>query len=222
MDYCEGYFEPNGTASGAKKNTTECSNTTLLFNFDPEKVLSEQLNSTGLNVTLSDLGWPDALTDGIHALRIAFKVMFVFYIIAIIFTGLSVLGALIGVILSGRLSAFANWALSLVSLSHNQQVMAAVLTSVFPACLPVSGHRIRNFHCYRRQSRPRDQQVRRRYQRLCFVGQGIHGHDLGRNRRNVRRQLYLGSRVLCWQKKVDVQDQGDVLSGLIACDKIFL
>lgn len=130
----------------------------MMFTFDPEKVLSNELNATG--VTLEDLGWPDALTDGINALKIAWKAMFIFYVIGIIFAGLAVLGALVGVILNGRLSAFANWLLTIVSISCNLAVCERVLTSS-SARLHHPRSRIRNLDRRRHQGCSQDQPLRR-------------------------------------------------------------
>ena len=109
MDYCEGYFQPNGTAN---RNVTQCSNSTGMFSFNATQALQKELNHTKLNITLEDLHWPSAIDDGIKNLKLAFNATFVFYCIGIIFTGLAFLGSIAGVFLLGRLSAFFNLGLA--------------------------------------------------------------------------------------------------------------
>jgi hypothetical protein len=111
MNYCEGYFMGNDTP-GAKENITHCSNRTAFFHFDPTKIIQSEL-APGLN--LSDLHWPSEIEDAVKTIEVASKVMFVFYILAIIFSGFSLLGAIWGFLSSGRLSAFVNFLLDILA-----------------------------------------------------------------------------------------------------------
>lgn len=102
-------YEGNKTA-GAKENITHCSNRTALFHFDPTTIIENEL-APGLN--LSDIHWPSGIEDGIHAIEVASKVMFVFYVIGIVFAGLAFLGAIVGVLSESRLIAFFNFAIDM-------------------------------------------------------------------------------------------------------------
>lgn len=111
MNYCEGYFIGNDTP-GAKENITHCSNRTAFFHFDPTAIIQSEL-APSLN--LSDLHWPSEIEDAVKTIEVASKVMFVFYILAILFAGFSLLGAIWGVFSSGRLSAFINFLLDMLA-----------------------------------------------------------------------------------------------------------
>ncbi|OJD33838.1 sur7 protein [Diplodia corticola] len=115
MDYCWGDYTPQAVANASvsasqiHKNVSACSNSTAMFHFDPTAVLEKSLNESGLGITLDDLNWPDDIQQGLDALRIAYKAMFVLYCIAVGTSFLVLFGSVAGVFLaSGRLSAFFN------------------------------------------------------------------------------------------------------------------
>lgn len=116
MAYCEGYYTPdpvpNATLkrSDINRNVTDCSNRTAMYNFDPQRILQQELDNSGHgNINLvSDLRWPEGVSDGIRALRIAARAAFVLYCIAIAFEGIALILAMVSFFLEGRLSAFAN------------------------------------------------------------------------------------------------------------------
>lgn len=124
LDHCEGYFSPNGTSN---RNVTSCSNSTGFSNFSPTKTLQKQLDKTQLNVTLADLHFPEAIEDGVQALKLAFNITFVIYVMAIIFTGLAVLGTLVGIFTQGRMSAMLNVGLSGLSFLATM-IASAIIT----------------------------------------------------------------------------------------------
>ncbi|KAL1636134.1 hypothetical protein SLS58_009983 [Diplodia intermedia] len=122
MDYCWGDYAPqpvaNATVSPSQihKNVSACSNATAMFHFDPTAVLEKSLNESGLGITLDDLNWPDDIQQGLDALRIAYKAMFVLYCVAVGASFLVLVGSLVGVFLaSGRLSAFFNVMLAVLA-----------------------------------------------------------------------------------------------------------
>jgi hypothetical protein len=112
MNYCQGEFEPNGTARGASKNTTECSERNALFHFDPAEIIEENLPG---DITLEDLRWPDEIDDAINAVRAASIAMFVIWCIGIGFAGLNIGASLFTLFTAGRLSACGVFVLSIVS-----------------------------------------------------------------------------------------------------------
>lgn len=119
LDYCEGYYTPVAVANSTypahsiHKNVTLCSNRTALYNFDPTQTLQREINASGhSNVNLTALHWPQAVDDGLAALRTAQRAAFILYCIAIGFIALVTLFAIIAIVLSGRLTAFVNILLS--------------------------------------------------------------------------------------------------------------
>lgn len=113
MTYCEGFYKPNSTVKDPSENITKCSNRTALFHFDPTKIIQDELKP---GVNLSDIKWPDKIEDAVRAVEVASKVMFVFYCIGIAFSALALLGAIFGLVASGRISAFGNFILDIVCL----------------------------------------------------------------------------------------------------------
>ena len=116
MNFCEGYYEPNTTVTREQhpsENVTFCSNRTAFFHFDPTAIIQSEL-APGVNLT--DIHWPSEIEDAIRAIEITSKVMFIFYCIGIGLVGLALIGAAWGVLANGRISAFVNFTLDIVSL----------------------------------------------------------------------------------------------------------
>lgn len=115
MNFCEGYYEPNTTVTREQhpsENVTFCSNRTAFFHFDPTAIIQSEL-APGVNLT--DIHWPSEIEDAIRAVEITSKVMFIFYCIGIGLVGLALIGAAWGVLANGRISAFVNFTLDIVS-----------------------------------------------------------------------------------------------------------
>ncbi|KAK5174118.1 uncharacterized protein LTR77_001198 [Saxophila tyrrhenica] len=115
LNFCEGFYvpasAPNATLGSGSihKNVTHCSRKTAMKTFDPEKTISRELNeSTNGFIDISDVEWPDDIRDGINALKVAQKAMFVLYCLAIGFIFLAMVTAMMGIFFNGRLSAFIN------------------------------------------------------------------------------------------------------------------
>ena len=114
IDYIPGSV-PNGTCENCiqpgtiSKNATSCSNTTINNHFNPKQTLAEQLKeNTNGEIDLTDLEWPSEIDDGLNALKLAQKAVFVFYCIAIASIFLALVFAIVGVFSDGRLSALTN------------------------------------------------------------------------------------------------------------------
>lgn len=109
MNYCEGSYEPNGTAAAlgehVTKDTTYCSPTKALFHFNVTEVVNQALPSP---LSVSDINWPQAINDAQNAIRAASIAASILYILAVVFTGLAFIGAIFGFFTSGRLSACCN------------------------------------------------------------------------------------------------------------------
>ena len=114
----QGFYIPTAVANETihpTKNLTRCSNHTALFHFDPTAILQSELRS---GVSLSDLNWPSSIQKAINTVAIASKVMFVLYCVGAAFAGLAIIGAIIGLLNGGRLSAMFNFMLDFVSISN--------------------------------------------------------------------------------------------------------
>ncbi|KAF2869399.1 actin cortical patch SUR7/pH-response regulator pali [Massariosphaeria phaeospora] len=121
LDYCYGQYTPievaNATvsASDISKNITGCSNRTAAFAFDPNEIIEQALNKSGLGITLRDLEWPQDIQRGIDALRIISIVTFALYCIAIGLIGLSLILAIFGLFANGRMLPCCNLLLAILA-----------------------------------------------------------------------------------------------------------
>lgn len=115
----QGYYTPSPVSnptSHPSKNTTHCSNQSALFHFDPASVIQKELKP-GLN--LADLKWPSAIKDTIRVVKVATNAMFVIYCIGAAAAGLALIGALVGMFASGRLSAMVNFMTCMVCVPNS-------------------------------------------------------------------------------------------------------
>lgn len=109
LDFCYGQYTPDETPnatvslSDISKNVTGCSNQTAMFWFNPEEIIQEALNKSGVGITLQDLKWPDDIQAGLDALRIVSITSFVLYCIAIALIFLSLIAAFPAIFSNGRL-----------------------------------------------------------------------------------------------------------------------
>jgi hypothetical protein len=121
LDYCYGDYTPgpvpNATLSSKSihKNLTACSNRTAMYKFDPTQIIQEQLDKSGVNITLDDLNWPADIQKGINALHIVQTAAFILYCIAIGLIGLSLLFSLPAIFSAGRLAACVNVLVSILA-----------------------------------------------------------------------------------------------------------
>ncbi|KAH8590546.1 actin cortical patch SUR7/pH-response regulator pali [Bisporella sp. PMI_857] len=116
MNMCEGNYLPNATEKHTKKNVTHCTKQTAMYHFDITDQIEDELHVGKYNVSLEQIGWPDAIQDGINALNVAMNVTFVLYAIGIAAAGLAILTALVAFFLHGsRLVSFGNILLTLLA-----------------------------------------------------------------------------------------------------------
>ncbi|KAF6240948.1 hypothetical protein HO173_000741 [Letharia columbiana] len=128
LDYCEGYYTPSPFAnltSQPSKNISYCSNQTSFFHFDPAAVIQGELKP---GVKLTDLSWPSAIQDGVHAVEDATDVMFVLYSIGATTTGVALIAALVGVRGVWRYSAITCVMLS--SLAFGSLLLASSIANI--------------------------------------------------------------------------------------------
>lgn len=110
----QGYYTPSPVSnetSHPAKNVTYCSNPTNTFHFDPASIIQSELGS---GISLEDIQWPDAVDDGMRAIKTASKFMLILYCIGIATTGLAFMSACSAVAFSGLLVIAVNGMLSMV------------------------------------------------------------------------------------------------------------
>ncbi|OJJ46696.1 hypothetical protein ASPZODRAFT_66308 [Penicilliopsis zonata CBS 506.65] len=92
MSYCEGVLEecssPGSNVTRTGRNTTSCSDRKLPFWFDPEVVLANEIK-TGQSLT--DIGWPSAISADFVYMATTSKTMSVLYVLGVGASGLSIL-----------------------------------------------------------------------------------------------------------------------------------
>lgn len=113
MTYCEGDFTPD-TDPKKKEAVTACSERKAFFTFDPTGIIESKLPK---GIGLSDINWPDGLTNGVMAINVASRAMFFFYIIGIAAAGIAMVGAVFGLLAYEHKVALANLGLNSVSTS---------------------------------------------------------------------------------------------------------
>lgn len=66
-------------------------------------------------INLTDIHWPQKIEDAAKALEAAFNALFIFYCLGIGMTGLALIGAIVGLFVTGKGSLAINAACSMVS-----------------------------------------------------------------------------------------------------------
>jgi len=135
-DFCSGEYS-NSTAKHTKKNVTECSKSTLSFHFQPTQYVQQHLPD---GITLDDIHWPSAVTDAERTLKVVSRVMIIFYIVGIVFSGLAIITALLGLFTDGRLSAFVNWLVDVLAF-----LTLGVASAVATAVIVIAVNRINKY-----------------------------------------------------------------------------
>jgi SUR7/PalI family len=85
LTYCEGTYKDDGDHA---MKVTSCSKRRAPFAFDPETVFSAELND-GFNI--SDIDWPDTITDDFEVMAMTTKAMSILYILGMAATGIAFL-----------------------------------------------------------------------------------------------------------------------------------
>ena len=114
MTFCEGDFKPDASDPNAKEDVTACSERKAFFTFDPTAIIESKLPK---GIGLSDLDWPEQITNGVKAINAASRAMFFFYLIGIAAAGLAMIGAVFGLLAYEHKVALANLAINSVSTS---------------------------------------------------------------------------------------------------------
>lgn len=112
MTFCEGDFKPNAKDPKAKEEVTACSKRKAFYNFDPTAIIESKLPK---GLSLSDIKWPDQITNGVRAINVASRAMFFFYLIGIAAAGIGMIGAVFGLLAYEHKVALANLGVNSVS-----------------------------------------------------------------------------------------------------------
>ncbi|CVK96962.1 hypothetical protein FPRO06_04137 [Fusarium proliferatum] len=93
MATCDGQYKPNATSPGAGYNVTNCTNSAPEKRFNLTEMLDKQLEVGPFQMNLADINWPDDIQDSIDLLNTALLVTFVFYVLAVGFSGLAMVAS---------------------------------------------------------------------------------------------------------------------------------
>lgn len=93
MATCDGQYKPNATSPGAGYNVTNCTNSAPKKRFNLTEMLDKQLEVGPFQMNLADINWPDDIQDSIDLLNTALLVTFVFYVLAVGFSGLAMVAS---------------------------------------------------------------------------------------------------------------------------------
>jgi len=148
LNYCEGQYEPGETPNATlsekdiSKNVTECSKSKATYKFNPTQIIQDALNKSGIDVTLSDLKWPEDVQNGISALNTLMAAMFVLYVLAICLIFVTLLASALSFFLSGssRLTPCVNFLLATLAF------LAIGLASALVTAVMVKGTDVINKH----------------------------------------------------------------------------
>ncbi|KAI5367613.1 hypothetical protein Slin14017_G026490 [Septoria linicola] len=115
MTVCQGDYDPNALAEDASRNVTDCSDMRAGYRFDPRDQIQDEIDARGLNIDISQLGWPDALDDALSVVEPITLGAFVLYVVncAVIFIAL--IFSIMAIFTSGRLSACCNVGFNLLA-----------------------------------------------------------------------------------------------------------
>ncbi|EED20581.1 conserved hypothetical protein [Talaromyces stipitatus ATCC 10500] len=123
LTYCEGNFK--SSVEGGLE-VTSCSKRRAPFAFDPAKVFSAGFKA-GFNI--SDINWPDSITDDFEVMEMTTKAMSVLYVIGVASTGVVFLMEILLTQAGGKPSMFAHLffvVLSFVCLGVSSSVASGI------------------------------------------------------------------------------------------------
>lgn len=154
MDVCEGEFSPNATAKDAKPNVVKC---TTLFKtgrykasipsatsparqanitqaqYNITALVDHELSVGPLNLNLADLGFTKDLQHEFSKISTLFRALAIVYILAVFFTGLSLLASIAAFFRPGQAAAMANLAVAVLAALLLQVGGVATTVGVWPA-----------------------------------------------------------------------------------------
>ncbi|KAL7921197.1 actin cortical patch SUR7/pH-response regulator pali [Trichoderma austrokoningii] len=102
MNACQGEFGANSTAAHFTLNTTNCTHSSPSNRFNLTEMLNHELSIGPLDINLADIDWPDSIEDKIRDLNSALLVLFVFFVLGVGFSGLSMLACIPALLLGDK------------------------------------------------------------------------------------------------------------------------
>ncbi|RFU75213.1 hypothetical protein TARUN_7017 [Trichoderma arundinaceum] len=94
MNACQGGFGANATTTHFILNVTNCTQSSPSNRFNLTEVLDQELSLGPFDISLADINWPDSIQDKIGDLNKALLALFVFYVLGVAFSGLSMLACI--------------------------------------------------------------------------------------------------------------------------------
>ncbi|KAI9721618.1 MAG: hypothetical protein M1828_005109 [Chrysothrix sp. TS-e1954] len=112
LNFCEGYFKHNSSA----RNVTHCSGSSGSFSFNPNQTLGNDMSNSSSHLSLDQIHWPKAITEGIRDIKWVFQLMFVLYCFGLVCICFAFLANIAGVARTeGRLIPLINVALAFLA-----------------------------------------------------------------------------------------------------------
>ncbi|KAM0277146.1 hypothetical protein ACHAQH_006041 [Verticillium albo-atrum] len=117
MTMCSGDFTPNATDPDAGHNVTSCTKQKPANRVNLTEILDHELEIGPLSLSLADINWPSAIQDQIDMVNNALLAVFILYTLAIGFSGLAMIGAVVAFFLDPRrkLASLVNFILTLLA-----------------------------------------------------------------------------------------------------------
>ncbi|KAM0524441.1 hypothetical protein ACHAPE_000535 [Trichoderma viride] len=113
MNACQGEFGANATAADFKLNTTNCTHSSPSNRFNLTEILNQELSIGPLDISLADIDWPDSIEEKISDLNNALLALFIFFVLGVGFSGLSMLACIPAFLLGDKkIILFINTALA--------------------------------------------------------------------------------------------------------------
>ncbi|KAM0484381.1 hypothetical protein ACHAPX_001804 [Trichoderma viride] len=113
MNACQGEFGANATVDHFKLNTTNCTHSSPSNRFNLTEILNQELSIGPLDISLADIDWPDSIEDKISDLNNALLALFIFFVLGVGFSGLSMLACIPAFLLGDKkIILFINTALA--------------------------------------------------------------------------------------------------------------
>ncbi|KAK5998392.1 hypothetical protein PT974_00771 [Cladobotryum mycophilum] len=99
MNSCEGNYGRDATADNFKLNVTNCTTSTPAYRFNLTEILDHEMSVGPFHINLAKIDWPDSIQDKLDNLNDSLLALFVFYVLGVGFSGLTMLACIPTIIL---------------------------------------------------------------------------------------------------------------------------
>jgi len=86
MNFCQGTFEPDATASNTKLNVTKCTNLSTGYRINLTEMIDHELNIGPLALNLADLDWPAGIQRQVNKANKLFLKVLILYCFSMFFS----------------------------------------------------------------------------------------------------------------------------------------